>query len=157
MYGPTFNSQKADVAILDHFDLKEITFYESAVTTLDEFFRVHSLDRLDLVKVDVDGPELLILRGGIRIITKYKPVFIVESPFYDSRYGSTFKDIWDFFKQFGYDIYAAMRLNDQMKYIKEPDDLYAYFSKQGPPDIMCFCYLPDVHRQRWRSLWFMTP
>jgi FkbM family methyltransferase len=52
------------------------------VTTLDEYVRKHRIERLDLMKVDVEGAELEILRGGSRVISTLRPMALCE--------------IWDF-------------------------------------------------------------
>lgn len=44
------------------------------VTTLDAF----NLDRLDFMKVDVEGMELDVLKGGIRTIERCKPIVFTE-------------------------------------------------------------------------------
>ena len=49
-------------------------FEEIAVTTLDSF----DLDRLDFMKVDVEGMELDVLKGGIRTIERCKPIVFTE-------------------------------------------------------------------------------
>ena len=47
--------------------------------TLDEFFEREALDRLDFAKIDVEGHELEILRGGSRVcLKKQRPVFLIE-------------------------------------------------------------------------------
>lgn len=45
---------------------------------LDDYFNRSSLDRLDLIKIDVEGNELSVIRGGAETITKFKPVLFVE-------------------------------------------------------------------------------
>jgi hypothetical protein len=47
--------------------------------TLDSFAKRNEIERCDLVKIDVDGIELDILKGAIQLIEKYKPIFIVET------------------------------------------------------------------------------
>lgn len=153
MYNPLSNSRTMYV----DFDIKEAAFYESPTTTLDEFFHAHHLRRLDLIKIDVDGPELLILRGGVRTIAEYKPVLVIEFGTYSLESGFTFEEMWDFLKGLGYDIYAGPRLDDQIKHLKEQNALALDVSKTGLPETMLFCYLPDVHQSRWQNLWFMTP
>ena len=57
------------------------------VSTLDSFFPNGS--RLDFVKLDAEGAELEILRGGRRILTESKPIIIVEHK--PASMGSSFK------------------------------------------------------------------
>jgi hypothetical protein len=48
------------------------------VTTLDAFFEVEPVSRLDLVKVDIEGAELPFLRGADRTLARFRPHLIVE-------------------------------------------------------------------------------
>lgn len=49
------------------------------MTTLDKFYSDYTnLDRLDWLKVDVEGAELHVLAGSTKTISKYKPKIIVE-------------------------------------------------------------------------------
>ena len=48
------------------------------VTTLDAFVREQGLDRIDLVKIDVEGFDLNVLRGGEKTIERFRPILFVE-------------------------------------------------------------------------------
>ena len=48
------------------------------VDTLDNFFNDKKLDKLDFIKCDVEGAELLTFKGGIETISKYKPIVFTE-------------------------------------------------------------------------------
>lgn len=49
------------------------------MTTLDKFYSEYTnLDRLDWLKVDVEGAELHVIAGAQEVIKKYKPKIIVE-------------------------------------------------------------------------------
>lgn len=47
-------------------------------TTLDEFARRVGLTRVDCIKIDVEGVEPRVLRGGRETIGKYKPAMVIE-------------------------------------------------------------------------------
>jgi FkbM family methyltransferase len=49
-----------------------------AMTTLDSFFSKRSLSRLDLVKIDTEGYELRILKGGFTTLSNLHPVLFIE-------------------------------------------------------------------------------
>jgi FkbM family methyltransferase len=51
---------------------------EVACTTLDDLCRAHGLARAHLVKIDVEGAELLVLRGMERILREMRPVIVLE-------------------------------------------------------------------------------
>jgi FkbM family methyltransferase len=45
----------------------------AAVTTLDAWARERGLERLDVVKIDIEGAEILALRGMLESLTRLKP------------------------------------------------------------------------------------
>lgn len=48
------------------------------VVTLDAVVEHLKLQRLDLLKVDIEGGELSCLRGGLRTLRRFRPVIVVE-------------------------------------------------------------------------------
>jgi FkbM family methyltransferase len=58
------------------------------ITTLDKFIQQIRFEKIDWIKIDVDGGELEVLQGAIETIKKYKPRLLIElHNFID-------KDIW---------------------------------------------------------------
>lgn len=47
------------------------------VVSLDNFFKDHELDKLKLIKIDTEGTEHSIIKGGTGIITKYRIPYII--------------------------------------------------------------------------------
>jgi FkbM family methyltransferase len=45
---------------------------------LDDFISFENIDKVDLIKLDVDGNELEVLKGGIELINKFSPIFVME-------------------------------------------------------------------------------
>lgn len=48
------------------------------VSTLDSFVRNAKINRINLIKLDVDGNEHDVLLGGIKVIETYRPLIIIE-------------------------------------------------------------------------------
>jgi FkbM family methyltransferase len=48
------------------------------VTTLDAWVETEGLDRLDLIKLDVEGGEPFVLDGAVRTIERFHPTLVVE-------------------------------------------------------------------------------
>ncbi len=69
------------------------------LTTLDLFCEQHSIERIDFLKLDVEGHELAVLKGGKRMIDEGR-VSIIQFEFggcnIDSR--TFFRDYYNFFK-----------------------------------------------------------
>lgn len=48
------------------------------ITTLDIWLAAHPVDRIDLIKIDIEGAELPCLRGAEGALRRFRPVLIVE-------------------------------------------------------------------------------
>jgi FkbM family methyltransferase len=46
--------------------------------SLDEYAARHQLQRLDIIKLDVEGGELDVLRGAAHVLAKFRPILICE-------------------------------------------------------------------------------
>jgi FkbM family methyltransferase len=46
--------------------------------TLDEVVRTLNLDKIDLVKIDVEGAEAYVLSGAQKVINEFRPLLLVE-------------------------------------------------------------------------------
>lgn len=61
------------------------------------------LDRLDLVKIDVEGAELSVLQGAVRLLRQYRPAIIVEIvPPFVRRFGAAATDVLAFVSDLGH-------------------------------------------------------
>ena len=49
-----------------------------SLTTLDTFVRERALDRIDFIKIDIDGHEPLFFEGAWEALEKYAPIVIFE-------------------------------------------------------------------------------
>jgi len=59
-------------------DNKNGTQINVHTTTLDDFTLLRNLETIDLIKCDVEGHELDVLMGGKRVLTRFKPVVLIE-------------------------------------------------------------------------------
>lgn len=52
---------------------------EAQMFTLDSFLETHSLDKVDFVKMDVEGAEMLVLKGADRLLRRAQaPIWVIE-------------------------------------------------------------------------------
>jgi FkbM family methyltransferase len=76
---------------------------EVALTSLDTSKDVQSLRHIDLVKIDVEGAELDVLRGGSRTLSRHLPLIYCEA--YDrwqASFGYGPADLLEFARSLGY-------------------------------------------------------
>ena len=50
-----------------------------SVDTLDQFVQNQALQRLDFVKIDVEGMEYEVIKGGLDAITRFRPILYYET------------------------------------------------------------------------------
>jgi FkbM family methyltransferase len=48
------------------------------ITTIDNYCEEHSLDAVDLIKIDVEGFEYNVLKGSMRLLESCKPIIFIE-------------------------------------------------------------------------------
>lgn len=77
---------------------------------LDDFFALNHLDRIDLIKIDVEGAELEVLKGMDSILTNYAPILVIEvvSSILAKR-NLTAKDFCLFLKKYNYHPYKIRK------------------------------------------------
>lgn len=74
-----------------------------ACSTLDHLCAAHGIARADLVKIDVEGAELSVLRGMDRILRQMRPVIVLElEPRLLSAFDTTTDSILSFLSAYGY-------------------------------------------------------
>ncbi|WP_185963415.1 FkbM family methyltransferase [Flavobacterium gawalongense] len=61
---------------LDHFNIKMDLKEEIEIKTIDSFCEKRSINKIDFLKLDVEGHELSVLNGAIKMINNHKINFI---------------------------------------------------------------------------------
>jgi FkbM family methyltransferase len=74
--GSTLSDSGMSVAGVEKGD---IVPEEVSITTIDEFAKERRLERLDFIKVDAEGYEKQILRGGRETIRRFRPILAVSA------------------------------------------------------------------------------
>lgn len=111
---------------------KDSDYEEVVLRKLDDYFSV--LDRIDLIKIDVEGREYDVLLGAKALLEKFKPKIILEfSPdIYFRQKNSHAKDILLFLKEYKYNIFDIDR-----KLIVENLDEYLSFYGNRQTNLLC--------------------
>ncbi len=76
------------------------------MTTLDAIVPHHGVD---LIKIDVEGAELGVLRGAEAIVTASRPVFMFESGPTEMA-GFPMRELWQWFQDHDYEVALPMRV-----------------------------------------------
>jgi FkbM family methyltransferase len=96
-----------------------------SLTTLDRFVKENNIKKIDFIKIDVDGHEPAILKGGLNSIKKFRPKILLEiSPLHYLKYGTTAWDFYNFLKT------NRLRVID-IETMKEVDNLDMFLIKFG--------------------------
>jgi FkbM family methyltransferase len=78
---------------------------EIQLVRLDDYVRDQGLQRLDVVKIDVEGAEMNVLRGGIETIERFRPAVLMEIDLENlMRAGVTAHSVLAFWEQHHYHI-----------------------------------------------------
>lgn len=71
--------------------------------TLDELMEIERVNRIDLVKLDIDGYECAMLRGAIRTLARFQPSIIMEiAPYVLREHGSGVAELVEILGATGY-------------------------------------------------------
>jgi len=70
---------------------------------LDDYVNEHGLERVDLIKLDIEGAEWFALRGAVETIRRWRPTLLLEiNRGACMQIGYEPERIWQFLKPFGY-------------------------------------------------------
>jgi len=73
-------------------------------TTADAFVEAHALSRVDLLKADVEGAELLVVRGAADTIARWRPLMVLECSIHSRAFGYEADDLVRCVRSLGYEI-----------------------------------------------------
>jgi FkbM family methyltransferase len=81
---------------------------QASADTLDSFVERYKIDRVDLIKMDVDGCELPVLQGGLQTIQRFHPILVMEmSPYVHAEHNYNFGDFITLLRNSGYSVRDA--------------------------------------------------
>ena len=110
---------------LEHFDIRFDPIEEVEVRRFEDYWRQHLAGRtLDIVKIDVEGHELMVLRGFGEAIRKVR---VVQFEFGGTNIDTKvfFRDLWLFFEGAGFDLYRITPLGVmRIERYHERDELF---------------------------------
>jgi FkbM family methyltransferase len=119
------NSSKQQYAIRSqwHADGVASVMEEGVIdyVTLDSYCAVHSIEQLDFIKLDVDGFETKILRGGVKTLVSLRPMLLIEmSDYWQRQAGDSAEAMIEILDSIGYRYLCENTLepiNDILSYL----------------------------------------
>lgn len=79
---------------------------KATIRTLDKFVEEEGVAECALIKVDIEGAELLFLKGGASFLSKSRPVIYGEfNAYWIKSFGYSFRDVADLVGPWGYRFY----------------------------------------------------
>ncbi|MFH1457235.1 MAG: FkbM family methyltransferase [Patescibacteria group bacterium] len=97
------------------------------VIKLDTYFKDREKEKIDLVKIDVEGSELHVLKGAHEIIKNNANIVIIfeHAPDTFSRYGYFSKDVMDYLNNLGLKTYFFSKKKNKWIQCEELGNLWA--------------------------------
>ncbi len=81
-------------------DIQKVT---CSMVTLDKYIKKNNIERLDFIKCDIEGAELLALKGMTQILNRHRPKLLLEvNDKWTKSFGYTSHDLIVFLKEVGY-------------------------------------------------------
>lgn len=121
-----------------HTGVTAVEHVQIELSDLDSLIQELALGRVDLIKMDVEGAEFEVIKGGLKTLERYKPTLLIEL-FEDalSKQGSSAEAVLSQLTQLGYSMYAFSELTGLPEPLKnlEPSsqNIIAVHSSRSQP------------------------
>ena len=97
---------KEDAGLHELHQGRLMTTAGAEARTLDSVISSLKLDRVDCIKLDIDGFECGMMRGASEVLTRCKPVIIMElAPYALKEQGESLHELIGLLKQYGYALF----------------------------------------------------
>jgi FkbM family methyltransferase len=117
-------------------DTKRERFYVPT-TRLDDYVAERNLTRLDFIKCDAEGAELLVLRGATGLLKQFEPLLHLEvAEFWTRDFGYGPSDLADFLEEAGY---SHFRIEEETVRPEELRDRLAGRAREISVNLLCAC------------------
>lgn len=89
------------------------------LTLLDTFVKEQQIESCHLIKIDVEGAEVMFLRGGISFLSKTRPIIYGEfNNYFLPKFGHSFLDVLDIVSRWNYRFFQQTK-SDQFVEIEQ--------------------------------------
>jgi FkbM family methyltransferase len=119
----------------DHKLSRDGTGLPVTAVTLDDLVQDKGYMRPALVKIDVQGAEMLVLKGASNILTKVAPALFVELHEEGlNKFETSVSAILDFLSEYGYEAYWLARTGPHLK--ASAAEIYARIARDNYVDVL---------------------
>ncbi len=115
----------------------QISDYEVETLTLDEYCRSCNLSRLDFIKIDTEGAELIVIEGGRQTLEQFMPVLYLEiSQQWSKDFNYSPADVVQLLSQIGYQSFCLV--TDRIKKLDDPIAALSTANLPVSANLLCF-------------------
>lgn len=132
---PAYSGLQQRHYAIKHPEIEKITVQKSQLDAI-----IPSTMAIDLIKIDVEGGELNVLKGAIQLIKKQQPIIVFECGLGASDfYGTSPEDVFDYFSEIHYDLFllkdfierkVALNKNQFIRVYQSNEEYYFIASKK---------------------------
>jgi FkbM family methyltransferase len=96
---------------------EETSFEEVPITTIDNVLAHEGIERVDFIKIDVEGAEELVFRGATSLFSRMKPKVIFEiSSQTSARLNLSYDGAFNFLKELGYQFFKVQNTGELLSF-----------------------------------------
>ena len=113
--------------------------HQVTVTTLDQYVSAKQIDRLAFIKLDVEGHELEVFQGGVKVLRNHRPILLFES---ETRHRTgAIDELFSFLTEVGYVgfFFQQAKLRSTNHF-----DACVHQAKPGPKYVNNFIFTHDI-------------
>jgi FkbM family methyltransferase len=116
VYGSLGTHQRSEASIVGYEEVQTVR--------LDNYIEKNHIDHIDFIKMDIEGAELLALRGaGEWLARKNAPTILLEMGDVNTvGFGYKSSCIWDYLEGLGYRLYSLGPQGESLREAKRPTD-----------------------------------
>jgi FkbM family methyltransferase len=119
-----FTKRSHACASLSTLGETEYTAFDTPLTTLNLYLKNHAIDRVNFLKIDVEGSELAVLQGGSDLLNSplAPPMMIEINDDTSGAFGYGAEQIWEQLSNYGYDHFYSMTSGQKLERIHDVAD-----------------------------------
>jgi FkbM family methyltransferase len=116
VYGSLGTHQRSEASIVGYEEVQTVR--------LDDYIETNRIDHIDFIKMDIEGAELLALRGAGRLLAQENaPTILLEMGDVNSvGFGYKSTDLWDYLEGLGYRLYSLGARGESLRDAQRPTD-----------------------------------